>query len=80
MLDEADLPAGTIPLRHVSLGIAPAGTPEEEVAFDTEAAITGGAFSGTLDVGSLSPGDYEVWARACLGDACGVAVSTVSVG
>lgn len=80
MLDQADLTATAIPVRQVSLGIARTGTPEEEVTFDTEAAITDGAFSGTLDVGSLSPGDYEVWARACLGDACGAAVKTIALG
>ena len=70
MLDQADLPATTIPARSVTLGIAPTGTPEAQVAFDTQAEIAGGSFSGTLDVGSFSPGDFEVWVRACLGSWC----------
>ena len=42
----------TVPARAVTLGIAPAGTPEEQVAFDSPADITEGEFSGTLDVSS----------------------------
>jgi Tol biopolymer transport system component len=78
-LDEAGLPDATVPAAQVSLGIAPAGAPEDEVDFDVPADLTEGRFSGSLDVSSLSPGDYEMWARACLGEVCGVASTAVVV-
>jgi hypothetical protein len=70
-IDEAVLPDASIPARSVSLGVAPAGTPEETVVFNTPATLSGGGFTGTVTL----PDDYRVWARACLGDVCGPAVT-----
>jgi hypothetical protein len=78
-LDQADLPDASIPPAQVSLGIAPAGVPEEEVDFETPADLAEGSFSGSFDVSSLSPGDHEVWARACLGESCGAVSTPVTV-
>jgi Tol biopolymer transport system component len=79
LLDEADLPDAAIPARRVSLGVAPAETPAEEVAFATTAAIDHGSFSGHVDIPSAGADDYRAWARACLGDVCGVASDLVVV-
>lgn len=79
-LDEANLPDGAIPAGSISLGIAPQGTPAEEVAFDDEAALSEGVFSGSLDVSALPPGDYDVWARACMGETCGGGSTPVRIG
>lgn len=70
-LDEVALEGSTIPAPSVALGIAPAGTPEARVHFDAADALSNGAFTGSLP--GPGPGDYEVWARACLGLACGSA-------
>jgi Tol biopolymer transport system component len=67
-LDEATLPDGTIPTATVSIGVAPSGTPEEEVAFETAATLQDGRFVATLDP---LDGAHDVWARACLGERCG---------
>ncbi|HEX9824341.1 MAG TPA: hypothetical protein VGB51_08120 [Actinomycetota bacterium] len=74
LADHVNLGSITTAPASLVLGVAPAGTPEDQVAFDTAAALTDGSFSGTLDVSGLS-GDVEVWARACLGGEC-VARST----
>jgi hypothetical protein len=42
-----------------------------DVTFDAQAVLADGSFSGTLGASSLAPGDYEVWARGCLGEVCG---------
>lgn len=53
--------------RTVSLGIAPAGTPDAEVPLTTTATIaTNSNFSGTLAT-PATPGEYKVVAKACLG-------------
>ncbi len=78
-IDELALPDSAIPRLTVSLGIAPAGTPEGSVAFDTDALINGGAFSGDVDTSSVPPGDHDVWVRACLGQACGASSRSVSL-
>jgi Tol biopolymer transport system component len=73
-LDDDPLPSPTtIPVHSVSLGIAPTGTPEANVSFNTPANLASGSFSGTLP--PTPPGTYDVWARACLGSSCGNAVS-----
>lgn len=77
-LDQADLADAAIPGRSVALGIAPAGSPESEVDFDTQAGLTDGSFAGTLP--ASPPGDYDVWARACLGTTCGSAKTLITVG
>ena len=75
-LDDVTLPATILPVHSVSLGIAPVGTPESQVVFNTPATLAAGNFSGTLDVSSLSSGNYDGWTRACLGATCGPAVSS----
>lgn len=71
VLDERPLPDGSVPVREVRLGIAAAGTPEDGIAFDTPAELSLGHFAGLL--ATPPSGDYEVWARACLGEECGAA-------
>lgn len=71
--DEAALPDVVIPGTKVELGVAPAGTPPDEVVFDTPALVNDGRFTGALDASSLGAGDLEVWARACLDEECGAA-------
>lgn len=67
-----------VPAPAVSIGIAPAGTPEGEVSF-SGAELAGGIFTGAVDVSSLPPGPYEVWARGCLGQACGATSRRISL-
>jgi Tol biopolymer transport system component len=71
IIDEVDLPDAVLPAARVELGIAPADTPEEEVAFTTQAEVVDGHFAGTLDVSSVPSGAHRVWGRACLGQRCG---------
>lgn len=73
VLDVVALPDVSIPRASVELGIAPAGAGEDGVAFDVVAGLERGTFAGSIGTGGLSPGDYEVWARACLGAECGPA-------
>jgi hypothetical protein len=70
-LDQVSMPDATVPTPSVSLGVVPIGTSEVNVTFDTPAALTNGTFSAALTV----PSGSGVWARACLGDVCGPAVS-----
>ncbi len=74
-LDEVTLGGATIPARSVRLGLAPEGTPEGEVAFDTAATLQGGVFAGTLP--KPGGGSLELWARTCLGLEC--AASRISL-
>lgn len=69
-----------VPAPAVSLGIAPAGTPEGDVDFSGGAALVDGTFSGTVDGSSLPAGSYDVWARACLGEVCGASSRQVALG
>ncbi len=73
LLDEAPLSSSVIPASRVELGIAPASTSEDAVAFTVEADLLAGEFSGAIPTDGLSAGSYRVWARTCLGDACGPA-------
>lgn len=80
-LDEVALSSSAIPVPRVELGIAEDTAPEEEIAFTVAADLAAGDFSGTIPTEGLSTGSYRVWARACLGDACGAATSApVTVG
>jgi hypothetical protein len=74
MLDDVALPPVVIPTHSVLLGIAPSGTPESQVAISTPATVTNGNFSGNLP--PVPAGSYKVWAKACLDNACGSAIST----
>jgi hypothetical protein len=71
VFDQADLPDGTVPRPSVSLGIAPLGTLESQVSFNTPVSLANGHFENQLNV----PASDGVWARACLGTICGSAVS-----
>ncbi len=73
VLDDVVLPATVIPIHSVLAGIAPAGTPQANVPFITQAALTNGNFSGNLP--PINAGNYDVWAKACLGSTCGAPVS-----
>lgn len=77
--DDADLPDATIPARQISVGLASSGTPEHDVAFDTEVPVGNGIFSESLDAATLSPGDHDLWARACLGEVCESARTPFSI-
>lgn len=78
-LDQAGTVDATLVGHGVSLGIAPAGAAQDDIAFGTQASVTDGAFEGALDTGSLAPGGYDVWARACVGTTCGSASRTVNL-
>ncbi len=73
VVDEVALSSSVIPASRVELGIAPASTPEDQVAFAVQADLLAGDFSGSIPTDGLSPGGYRAWARACLGDTCGPA-------
>ncbi len=77
-LDDDPLPSTTIPVHSVSLGIAPAGTPEGSVNFNTPATLTNGSFSGNLP--PTAAGNYDVWAKACLGNNCNATSVPLTVG
>ena len=77
VLDEADLPDAALAPPRVWLGAATKGTPEAEVPFDTQVAIVDGHFSGTLEVPA---GQWDIWARTCLGELCGAAWRPVTLG
>ena len=70
----------TVPQKQVSLGVAPAGTPPDQVAFTEPAALDeGDAFSGSVDTSGLGPGAYEVFVRACFGSNCDVATVPLTI-
>lgn len=62
-----------VPSKRVSLGVAPAGTPPNQVDFSTEGTLSDdGSFLGNVDISGLEPGSYELFARACFGSNCGL--------
>jgi hypothetical protein len=71
ILDEMDLPAATIPQRQVTAGFAPPGTPESQVNFSFSGNISDADYYASF--GALPPGQWDLWARACLGNECGSA-------
>ncbi|HVM12453.1 MAG TPA: plastocyanin/azurin family copper-binding protein, partial [Actinomycetota bacterium] len=72
--------AYTIASPVVRLGIAPTGTPEEQVVFSTTASVgTDGGFTGGIATGDLPRGTYDVWARACFGTNCGATKRTLEI-
>lgn len=77
--DEVVMGNATIPVSSVALGLAPSGTPEAQVAFSAPAALSSGAFSGTIETTDRGPGNYDLWARACLGSSCGATTVSVSL-
>lgn len=66
-LDDVDLGAATIPAVSAAVGSAPAGTSPAAVTYD-EVELRDGRFSAAL--AGADP-ENEVWARACIGEACG---------
>lgn len=70
-LDAVTLSDAVISEPVVDLGIAPHTTPEGEVVYTSSTDLVDGHFSATLDLSSLAPGDYSLWARGCLVDSCG---------
>ncbi|HVM12047.1 MAG TPA: hypothetical protein VM638_06195 [Actinomycetota bacterium] len=77
MVDELDLPSAVVPRIEVTLGLASAETPEEEVRFDVAAPLEVGRFSRILDGRALGSGEHRVWARACLGGTCSTSFRVV---
>ena len=65
---------------EVSVGIAPAGTPDDHIVMSTRGGLkTGGAFSASLPVPTTA-GTYRVGVRACSSDSeCAVSFVDVSV-
>lgn len=61
------------PVGEVKLGVAPAGTPVEDVVLDSSAVVKGTAWTTTL--AKPEPGDYVVVAQACHAGVCGDKVS-----
>lgn len=78
VLDEVQLPAGTIPVSEVRLALAPAGS--EPTGYGPKLAPSSGSFSGSVSAEDLPPGVYELWARACVGAACDVRSTNVTLG
>jgi len=78
-LDDLPLVGGVVPLREVSLAIAPAGTPEYDVTFGAAATLAGGDLAGSITTEGLPAGSYDVWARACLADQCGAVRVPVTI-
>lgn len=69
-----------IPGKQVMLGIAPAGTNPVFVDFATAATVADdGTFVGDLDVAGLSSGSYDVFAKACFADNCGLRIAPVTI-
>lgn len=63
----------SIPAKSVQLGIAPAGSAPGEVSFLQDATLAeNGSFTGELATTDLEEGDYEVFAKACFAENCGV--------
>jgi len=70
----------TVPSKGIRLGVAPAGTPPGQVTFGPDATLgDGDAFDGSVDVSTLAPGDYEVYARACFASNCAVTSAPFTV-
>jgi hypothetical protein len=63
----------------VRAGIAPAGTPAEQVNLHVGAGLDRGRATATLDTAGLVPGPYDVWLEACLADRCGAASTRVEI-
>jgi hypothetical protein len=62
-----------VPTEQVTLGIAPSGTDPAGVDFSTPAALAGdGTFAGSVSTAGFAPGSFDVYAKACFGDNCGV--------
>lgn len=68
-----------IPFPRLLLGIGSAEIPENEISYSADADLSNGSFTRSLDISSLAPGDYRLWAKACLRDACAVRHASFSI-
>lgn len=76
--DEVELGDSLIPEPSSAIGIAPAGTARDSIDLtDVEA---GRVLSGSIPIGDLPSGSYDVWARHCLGQVCGYSSAPVTIG
>lgn len=70
----------TVPGAKVQLGIAEAGTPESLVPLTTSGTVSGGDFTGALNVSGLAAGDYVVVAKACYSEGdCSLSSTTITI-
>ena len=76
VFDEVALPNASLATPRVEVAIAPASHAHVDASFAPAGALTDGRFTATMQTGSLPPGEYEVWARACTAATCGSARST----
>lgn len=76
-LDEIALGDFTLPRIEISFGLAPPGRDASDVVFDGPATLTNGRFTGAFP--TLGHGGFELWARGCFGDVCGVAKTPIPV-
>jgi hypothetical protein len=73
-----------LPIATVRVGVAPAGTPANQVAFDRRATLTPSAgsaevpFATTIDTAQMAPGDYEVFVKGCFGP-CTISSSPLTI-
>lgn len=69
-----------VPEKAVSLAIGAPGQAPEEVAYPVAATLEGNGYTGELDVSTLAPGAYTVYARAGFGEGnCGYATADVTI-
>lgn len=79
-LDEVALGDIAVPEIEITTAVAMAGTDPGDVVFEEPADFSDGRFTSDLSVRDLAPGEYDVWARGCLGQRCGVASAPVTLG
>ena len=70
VLDSLAVGAVDVPGRTYAVGLAPPGTPADEVAFQAVPVAPDGRFGASLPA---APGPQTVFARSCLGAECAVA-------
>jgi hypothetical protein len=62
-----------VPQKEIMLGIAPRGTDPGAVEFSTPASLAADdTFTGFISTGGMAPGSFDVFARACFADNCGI--------
>ena len=79
-----DLRSAVLPMTVVRVGVAPEGTPAEEVAYTSTAQldlaqlVLDVPFVGSVSLDGLAPGPYRVWTEACFGS-CVVSSAPLTV-
>ena len=73
-----------LPIETVFLGVAPAGTSPDDVAYEAYATLTGGTsleqpFTGSVSTAGLTAGSYQLFVKGCFGP-CTTTVLPFSVG